>query len=981
MAVVQLETGDAHQPENGFVAAETASPPGQLRRIDSAVLPFLGGFGRYQKQLIVLTWIPALFIGFSQYSDSFLLAQPNSTCTQPNMSDHQSWLPGPHHYHRPHEAGENSSSHDDTISAQCVPNCTEWSFVQHTGLDQNVVTKWTLVCDSAWIVHIAKFSLLVGLIFGYLVFGILADWFGRHPVLIISVLFMLVFGLTVAFSVNVSMFSTLRFFEGFCLAGINLSLYVLRIELCLPGWRFSMTMVASFMVLGGQLLMPGVAYLCRDWQVLQVVIICPLLLMLSYIWIFPESLRWLLATQQYCRSRWIMGHIGEKNKVNMELDADNILTELQRALQKKPKKTCIVKMVGTRNLWKNIVVLCVNSLTGYGIHHCFARSMMDQEAQETTMFHNFYTYYYTMAGVAVASCLALCPAVGLMGRRGGLLLFMIITALASLLQLGLLNLLWKYSTHLNIADRSDTLNKNFSIAFSIIGMFSSHAVSNLSIFFCAEITPTVIRGGGLGLVLASAGFGMLTAPIMELHNQKGYFLHHIIFACCTLICIICILLLPETRDQPLPETLDDVEHYTLPLLLQRKQGEQCHLLTRSDSSRDCTRVQDTPLHEAATTAVSTMGSTASSAVDLTSTVVRDTSTPVHVMERPSQPRPQDPNGRTVPSPSPAPVTALDVNAITPVKKEHLLSSSPLHKAPGITDPLLADAYELPEVGSQLERNHLSRCPTSEDNSGPAASLGSSTPIIPDTVPASLLICTTPVLEPPPSSTLESPDLQEKDVDEIVTNSDPPLLQGAPSPLADSPAMHDSLAPFPVPSPAPVVDSNILTQPPPPPPPPSITPETDSSPQLQKADESAFTPLNTDPQPPHLDLAPPCGKESSSHSSTPPSSANLTPPRPTDFDHTSSEDMSPAVLPVTDIVLTSTPESNPLTVTDIVPDSAVSLVFDSINSSVDPDRTAAAAPPSLIDCTVSSPIDSGVLPMCNRQTASTESNSVDSTDST
>lgn len=56
------------------------------------------------------------------------------------------------------------------------------------------------------------------------------------------------------------------------------------IELCLPGWRFSMTMVASFVMLGGQLLMPGVAYLCRDWQVLQAVIICPLLLMLSYIW-------------------------------------------------------------------------------------------------------------------------------------------------------------------------------------------------------------------------------------------------------------------------------------------------------------------------------------------------------------------------------------------------------------------------------------------------------------------------------------------------------------------------------------------------------------------------------------------------------------------------------------------------------------------------------------------------------------------------
>lgn len=38
------------------------------------------------------------------------------------------------------------------------------------------VFQWQLVCDSAWKVHIAKFSLLVGSIFGYLVMGVTADW-------------------------------------------------------------------------------------------------------------------------------------------------------------------------------------------------------------------------------------------------------------------------------------------------------------------------------------------------------------------------------------------------------------------------------------------------------------------------------------------------------------------------------------------------------------------------------------------------------------------------------------------------------------------------------------------------------------------------------------------------------------------------------------------------------------------------------------
>lgn len=35
--------------------------------------------------------------------------------------------------------------------------------------------------------------------------------------------------------------------------------------------------------------------------------------------------------------------------------------ELEQELHKKPQRTCIVKMMSTRNLWKNIVVLCVNS--------------------------------------------------------------------------------------------------------------------------------------------------------------------------------------------------------------------------------------------------------------------------------------------------------------------------------------------------------------------------------------------------------------------------------------------------------------------------------------------------------------------------------------------------------------------------------------------------------------------------------------------
>eukprot|EP00066_Takifugu_rubripes_P027869 XP_011617135.1 PREDICTED: solute carrier family 22 member 23-like [Takifugu rubripes] len=938
MEAMRMET-EGHQPENGFVSSETTTPA-PLTRIDQCVLPFLGGFGRYQKQLILLTWIPALFIGAIQFSDNFLLDQPNSTCVQPVLNASaptsapsalserltNNGTRGDHIY--------NNGAHgtdSDVDHMRC--NCSEWKFKLHTGLVQNVVTKWSLVCDSASEVHIAKFALVVGSSFGYLVFGILADWFGRHPMLIISVLSMLAFGLSVAFSVNVPMFSILRFFEGFSLAGIILSLYLLRIEICLPEWRFSMNMVTCFLMLAGQLLMPVVAYLCRDWQVLQVAIICPLVLMLSYIWVFPESLRWLLATQQYYRSNWIMERIAKKNKVNLELDPENIFTELQRVLHIKPKRKCIMTMVGTRNLWKNIVVLCLNSLTGFGIHYCFVRSLMDPEGHNTIMSDNFYVEFYTKAVITVASCLVLCPAVGLMGRRGGLLMFMIITALASLLQLGLLNLLGKYSGQLNI-DSSDTLNKNLSLSFSIIGMFSSYGVSILSIFICAEITPTVIRGGGLGLVLASAGFGMLTGPIMDLHNQKGYFLHHIIFACCTLICIICILLLPETRRHPLPETLADGETYNRQTLLKpRKSGEQRFLLGPSKNNRDYSRVQDLALHEAATTVVSTMESTASSAVDLTILSIADMTAPALVQVHPNELEPKDPNGRSPSSLSGNPVTGPSEDGVIDASELRPLSSTSSQEAPDVTDPLLADEPPAADGGSVKSLPHSVIPQVNGGESTATRGDSSSGP-----TPAALLISTTPTIEPRPSSVLESPDPVE--TRSVSPESPQSLQEDLQASLAepDALSMQDRPPPPPTPPPVPGTDH-------------SIEPSANSCPPTESnvdqsppgpTTHSPLLPVTDSPITPKLDSAPPCINSRPSPPPLPGQKSILDALGPVVIDTDGTAAQSPTILPVTQIVRPATPEPP----TAVAPPAQGPVAIDSLQT--------------LIDCTVSSPIDRDTL---------------------
>lgn len=153
MAVGRPEAQE-HPPENGFTPLEHPAPR-LLPHIDGSVLPSLGGFGKHQKQLVVLTWIPALFIGFSQFSDYFLLAQPNGTCVQPT-GNHSNWtaafpsITTAGDAPALHRTGNGTPGEGD---GEMLCACKEWKLELQTGLSQNVVTKVTSGTISKYYVH------------------------------------------------------------------------------------------------------------------------------------------------------------------------------------------------------------------------------------------------------------------------------------------------------------------------------------------------------------------------------------------------------------------------------------------------------------------------------------------------------------------------------------------------------------------------------------------------------------------------------------------------------------------------------------------------------------------------------------------------------------------------------------------------------------------------------------------------------------
>lgn len=103
-----------------------------------------------------------------------------------------------------------------------------------------------------------------------------------------------------------------------------------------------------------------------------------------------------------------------------------------------------------------------------------------------------------------------------------------------------------------------------------------HHCYTLTTFFLCAVS---IRGGCLGLVLAAGCVGMAASSLMELQNNSGYFLHHVIFASFAVLSVLSIMLLPESKRKPLPDSMKDGENQRRPpLFLSRPDRDNLPLL-------------------------------------------------------------------------------------------------------------------------------------------------------------------------------------------------------------------------------------------------------------------------------------------------------------------------------------------------------------------------------------------------------------------
>ncbi|NXS58807.1 S22AH protein, partial [Brachypteracias leptosomus] len=417
--------------------------------------------------------------------------------------------------------------------------------------------QWDLVCASRWKVPLEQTTHLLGWTVGSIAAGLVCDRFGRRLVFVVSLVLAVPLGLCVTLAGNFIMVLVARLLFGAALAGAFLALYVARLELCDPPHRLGVTMVAGFFWMAGELLLPGLAVLCRDWRVLQGAVTMILALLAACWWcpeLLPESPRWLLATQQLERAKKTLQALAETSGPGSDSSSyhQSLLAELESLAEGSPQPQyhTVCEIFSTRVIWKNSVILGFAAFIGSGIRHCFTRNVAPH-------LPHFFSSYFVLVGTEVAAGLFVWATAERFGRRAILLLCTVLTGISSLLLLALT----QYLLDLIV------------LTLSVVGITSSHAVTTLSIFFASEVLPTVIRGAGLGLIVGASFVGKAAAPITAIPNSRGFFLHHMVFASFAILSVLSIMLLPESQGRSLPQSLQDGESQHRPPLFHRPPRE------------------------------------------------------------------------------------------------------------------------------------------------------------------------------------------------------------------------------------------------------------------------------------------------------------------------------------------------------------------------------------------------------------------------
>lgn len=397
---------------------------------------------------------------------------------------------------------------------------------------------WDLVCSRRWMVAIAQTVYMLGVFTGAVVLGGLADKVGRKTVFCWSALLQLVLGVAVAFTPEYISFLVVRYLYGiFGSAGSYITGFVLTMELVGSNYRTICGITFQAIFACGIMLVAGWGALIEDRMMLQIVYGLHGCLLIAHWWIMDESPRWLWNQGRFKESIDIVAKALKTNQQPL-LDKTYYASKAKSsgASTTSQPSANLSDLFKTPNLRKKTLNVCLNwfanSLVYYGL-----------SLGVGSLPGNPFMILFINAVVEIPSYVAVVLLLDKLGRRSITSFLMLLGGTCCIVAVQMV--------------KGSTLTTTVVMMGKLFIAGSFAVIYNYS----AELFPTVVRNSAMGLGSMCARLSGALTPLISLLDSFDPKVPAIIFGVVSIVSGLWTLFLPETMNQPMPESLDDGEQF------------------------------------------------------------------------------------------------------------------------------------------------------------------------------------------------------------------------------------------------------------------------------------------------------------------------------------------------------------------------------------------------------------------------------------
>ncbi|XP_038077015.1 organic cation transporter protein-like [Patiria miniata] len=443
---------------------------------------------------------------------------------------------------------------------------TGWQYQTSHG-ETSVVTDLDLVCDRGFLGGTLQSSIPLGILVGSYIIGQISDTFGRRPALLVSLVGIVVFGTAMSVTWNYELMFALGFMLGIFLPGILIVRYVRIIEMYTPKQRLVGHTFSAMPWCLGVMLVGPFAYLMPDWRHFQLVATLPCVILIPLVWYSYESIRWLVQRGRIQEAERILQKIAASKNIDQprglqsatgaylpltvptQADQDagaqhqnhNETCEDVGACQTKRRgaRYTVLDLFKTRVLVLRSLVVFYCWFTSNFVYYGFTLNV-------TNLAGNKYLNFFLMSLTEIPCFIFDFFVILRFGRRRPLILFYELCGVACLLT--------AFIPKLTASGVDLTI---LIVIVAMIGKFFITAAFDVTYLVTAEVFPTILRNVGVGSASLFGRVGGIVAPFVVYLTFLHTSIPLLVFAVTSLVAGLLVLILPETHNKPLPETLED----------------------------------------------------------------------------------------------------------------------------------------------------------------------------------------------------------------------------------------------------------------------------------------------------------------------------------------------------------------------------------------------------------------------------------------